>query len=90
MKEHIPNPHKMKRIKGPKLTPEQLRAAKIRVTTFLDEDVLRALKENAQQSGTRYQTLLNQLLRQSLLGGAQTIIDRLEKLEKAVFKKHAA
>ena len=90
MKERIPDPSKMKRIGGPKLTPEQVRSAKVRVTTFLDEDVLLALKEVAQKSGARYQTLLNQLLRQSLIGGAGMIIDRLEKLEQAVFKKRAA
>jgi predicted DNA binding CopG/RHH family protein len=90
MKGRIPNPDKMKRIKGPKLSPAELRSAKIRVTTFLDEDVLGALKEMAEKSGTRYQTLLNQLLRQSLIGGGGTILERLEKLEKAVFKKRAA
>jgi predicted DNA binding CopG/RHH family protein len=90
MKGRIPDPDKMRRIKGPKVTADQLRSAKIRVTTFLDEDVLQALKEMAGKSGARYQTLLNQLLRQSLLGGAGTILERLEKLEKAVFKKRAA
>ena len=90
MKEKIPNPDKMKRVKGPKLSADQMRAAKVRVTTFLDEDVLAALKATAQGSGTRYQTLLNQLLRQSLIGDTKTILERLEKLEKAVFKTRAA
>lgn len=80
----------MKRVKGPKLSAEQMRQAKVRVTTFLDSDVLEALKETAKKSGTRYQTLLNQLLRASLIGGERTIIERLERLEKAVFKDHAA
>ena len=40
MKKKIPDPNKMKRVKGPKLSAEQARAAKVRVTTFLDEDVL--------------------------------------------------
>lgn len=80
----------MKRIKGPKLTQDQFRCAKVRVTTFLDEDVLKALKETAQSSGTRYQTLLNQLLREALIGDTGTILERLERLEKAVFKTHAA
>lgn len=90
MREKIPNPNKMKRVKGPKLTQSQLRSAKVRVTTFLDEDVLKALKETAQASGTRYQTLLNQLLRQALIGDTKTILERLERLERAVFKTNAA
>ncbi|MFH1830241.1 MAG: BrnA antitoxin family protein [Pseudomonadota bacterium] len=90
MKEKIPDPNKMKRVKGPRLSAEQVHTAKIRVTTFLDEDVLQALKETAQGSGTRYQTLLNQLLRQALIGDTKTILERLEKLEKAVFKSRAA
>ena len=90
MSEKIPNPHKMKRIKGPAISVEQLASAKIRVTTYLDEDVLQALKETAQGTGVKYQTLLNQILRQSLIGEARGILERLEKLEKAVFKKQAA
>jgi uncharacterized protein (DUF4415 family) len=90
MKKKFPDPNKMKRVKGPRLSAEQLLTAKIRVTTFLDEDVLQALKETAQGSGTRYQTLLNQLLRQALIGDTKTILERLEKLEKAVFKSRAA
>lgn len=90
MKEQIPNPEKLKRVKGPKLTAEQVRAAKVRVTTFLDEDVLAALKDTAEGSGTRYQTLLNQLLRQALIGDQRTILERIERLEKAVFKRTAA
>lgn len=90
MKKKIPDPNKMKRIKGPKITAEELRSAKIRVTTYLDEDLLEALKETATASGTKYQTLLNQMLRQSLMGDSSTLIDRIAKLEKAVFKKKAA
>lgn len=91
MKEKIPDPNKMKRIKGPKLTRDQIRCAKLRVTTYLDEDVLAALKETAEATGIRYQTLLNQLLRRALLGkSTDNLLDRIEKLEKAVFKKQAA
>jgi len=90
MKRKIPDPNRMKRVKGPKLTEGELRSAKVRVTTFLDEDVLKALKETAKASGTRYQTLLNKLLRQSLIGDKRTILERLERLEKAVFKNNAA
>ena len=90
MRGKIPNPDKMKRVKGPKLTAEQLNRAKVRVTTFLDSDVLEALRKTARSSGTKYQTLLNQLLREALIGDSKTILERLERLEKAVFKNRAA
>lgn len=80
----------MKRVKGPHVSREDLRSAKIRVTTYLDEDVLDALKLLAGKTGGRYQTLLNQLLRQTLVGDSATILERLEKLEKAVFHRTAA
>ena len=90
MKGRIPDPARMKKVKGPKLTPEQMGRAKVRVTTYLDDDVLEALRKTARKSGTKYQTLLNQLLRQSLISDSKTILERLERLEKAVFKDHAA
>lgn len=90
MKKKIPDPSKMKKITGPKMTKYELRGTKVRVTTYLDEDVLIALKELANKSGGKYQTVLNQMLRQILLDDASSIMDRLQKLEKAVFKKQAA
>ena len=39
------------------------RHVKIRVTTMLDEDVLKALKKIASSKGQKYQTILNQVLR---------------------------
>ena len=36
---------------------------KIRISTFLDEDVLLGLKKIATHRGTRYQTLMNTVLR---------------------------
>ena len=36
---------------------------KVRITTFVDEDVLMMLKDYAKQRGSRYQTVLNALLR---------------------------
>lgn len=36
---------------------------KIRISTMIDEDVLIQLKSIAQQKGTKYQTLLNSVLR---------------------------
>jgi hypothetical protein len=39
------------------------RHVKVRVTTMLDEDVLKALKQIASSKGQKYQTILNQVLR---------------------------
>lgn len=90
MKKKIPDPSKMKRITGPTMSKYELRGSKIRVTTYLDKDVLEALKELASKSGGKYQTVLNQMLRQIVFDEATTIVDRLRKLEKAVFNKRAA
>lgn len=61
---------------------------KVRITSFIDGDILVELKERAEQQGTKYQTLLNQLLRQSLKDSA-SLAERLKKLEDAVFRKSA-
>lgn len=90
MREKIPDPNKMKKIKGPKISREELKNAKIRVTTYLDADVVEALKETASSSGGKYQTLLNQILRGSLIGDTPTILERLKKLETEVYKKKRA
>lgn len=86
MKKKIPNPNKMMRILGPRLTKEDLKSSKIRITTYIDEDVLDALKEAALSSGGKYQTFLNQFLRQSLISGSETIFERLDKLEHEISK----
>ena len=36
---------------------------KVRITTFIDEDILLMLKSYAKKNGSRYQTVLNSLLR---------------------------
>lgn len=86
----IPDPKKMKRVKGPKITPKDHLRAKIKITTYIDEDILVALKQRAAETGSKYQTLMNQLLRLALLGGQKDIFERLKRLEKAVFKNNAA
>lgn len=88
-KEKIPNPYKMKRIKAP-LTPEEAARAKIRITTYLDDEVVAALRQLADSSGNKYQTLLNQLLRKALFDENKGLWARIDRLEKAVFKKRAA
>lgn len=61
---------------------------KVRITSFIDGDILAELKARAEQQGTKYQTLLNQLLRQALKDSA-SMAERLKKLEDAVFRKNA-
>lgn len=89
-KEKIPNPYKMKRIKGPVLTEEEFKRAKIRITTHLDEDVLEKLRELARTSGSKYQTVLNQILTDYLFGKKEGLVARIERLEEEVFRKKAA
>lgn len=61
---------------------------KVRITSFIDGDILVELKARADQQGTKYQTLLNQLLRQALKD-SKSVAERLQKLEEAVFRKSA-
>lgn len=86
----IPDPTNMKRITGPRLSKSNLKNAKIRITTYLDQDVLCALRQLAAESGDKYQSVLNQILRQSLLEQKNSLMARLTRLEKAVFRNKAA
>lgn len=61
---------------------------KIRVTTFIDHDVLQELKKTAKKERIGYQTLLNRKLREVVFGDGlphddlfQDIFERLDKLE---------
>lgn len=42
-------------------------AAKIRVNTFIDLDIYKALNKEAERTGIKYQTLLNKYLRAAVL-----------------------
>lgn len=86
----IPDPNKMKRIKGPKLTKKELKQAKVRITTYLDIEILDMLRQLATDAGSKYQSLLNQILRDYFFGKKEGLIARIERLEKEVFKKRAA
>lgn len=67
---------------------------KIRVTTFVDLDVVEALKAEAHKKKMKYQTLLNEILRERMFSeetqsaiivdreAIQKIMERLEKLER--------
>lgn len=89
-KEKIPDPYKMKRIKGFVLTKEQAERAKVRITTYLDNEVLEELRGLANKSGSKYQTMLNQVLRDYLFDEKEGLVARIARLEEAVFNKKAA
>lgn len=76
----------MSRVKGPKLTLSDLRAAKIRITTYLDKEVLEKVRELAQNSGGKYQAVLNQILKDYFFGKKEGLVARITRLEEAVFK----
>lgn len=68
---------------------------KVRITTFVDFDILERLKSEAKREGVGYQTLLNQKLRELVLGesasnayqdSVKEILERLKKLEKSIGK----
>ncbi len=82
----IPDPNTMRRVRGPKLSKQALQSAKIRITTYVDRDVLVRLREAARELGSKYQALLNQILRDYLLGQKQGLSARLARLEAAVFR----
>lgn len=61
--------------------------AKIRVNTWIDGDIVQELKKRAKLENTKYQTLLNNLLRASVFkknASLEDILERLGKLEKKV------
>ncbi len=62
----IPDPKKMKKIKGPILSQKELKTAKIKVTLDLDIDLLSKLQKKAHKTHKNYQALLNQIIRQYL------------------------
>ena len=51
-----------------KITPEEI---KVRITTFIDSDILQALKAQGKELSVGYQTFLNTFLRETLLKRAR-------------------
>lgn len=56
--------------------------AKERITIWLDEEVLDIFRKRAKEEGIKYQTLINQSLRQ--LAHKPSLVERIEFLEKKV------
>lgn len=66
------------------------RFSKVRITTFVDLDILDEIRRLAKKKGEKYQTLLNKLLRESVFPEKKTFKDLEERiliLERAVLKK---
>lgn len=84
-------------IKGPIKSKSQVEAAlkeqqKTLTSIRLDADIVEVAKQKAEEEGVGYLTWLNKKLRQAVLNEsslADELRRRIEKLEKAVFKKKA-
>lgn len=48
------------------------------------------IRQLATEGGGKYQTVLNQILKKALFGESEGLVGRIDRLEKAVFKKQAA
>jgi len=59
---------------------------KIRTTMFLDADLIRAYKKEAQKRGLKYQQLMRDKLRDALRRGTD-VEERLKRLEEKILKR---
>lgn len=62
-----------------------LKQAKVKVTIYLDGDVLENAREIAKKEHVKYQALINSILRKALLHEDQSE-DRIKTLEERVMK----
>ena len=65
-----------------------LKEQKTLTSIRLDSEIIKVAKNRAEAEGVGYLTWLNQKLRSAVLG-EEGLEDRVQKLEKAVFKKKA-
>ena len=74
------------------ISDEVLKGAKIRVTAFVDLDVVKALKEEAGEKGAKYQTLMNQRLREAVFGKQidEELRNEIKEIVKAELAKKSA
>jgi uncharacterized protein (DUF4415 family) len=83
---------KIKYSKIPKLDESYLdtKNHKVRITMWLDGDILEVFRDMAKKSGIGYQTLINNQLRRFTTQPDQgSIEERLERLEQIIKKKRA-
>lgn len=96
-KEKLPDPSKLKWTQGLPWSQKAVREAlkpenvKVRITTYISQDIYEWLKKEADRTGTPYQILLNQKLRQVMEGEQSgTLEARLRRLEEEIRKLKAA
>ena len=58
-----------------------------RISIIIPEDILTAYRKLGSEKGLGYQTVMNQILREYVSSGNESIADRIKRLEKAVFKR---
>lgn len=75
-------------IKSKTQVDEALREQKTLTSIRLDNEIIEVAKKRAKQEGVGYLTWLNKKLRAAILG-EKGLEDRVQKLERAVFKKKA-
>jgi uncharacterized protein (DUF4415 family) len=68
------------------LSPEEFAAKNVkeRITIFIDQEVLDQFREQAEKSGSKYQTLINQALREA--ARKPSLEERIEALENKIKK----
>jgi len=68
------------------------KAKKIKITVNVDEDLLTELRQMAEETGTPYQSLLNKVLKDAVMGkkAEGTRLDRLEREVERLKKKISA
>ncbi len=72
-----------------RIRSKMAKAKKVKITINLDEDVLELVKQQAEESGTPYQSLINRLIRGALIENKEEAkrIDRIERELEALKKK---
>jgi uncharacterized protein (DUF4415 family) len=73
------NPGKTDLIEEDAFDPKNI---KERITIWIDEEVLDGFRRRATEEGTKYQSLINQALRDSLK--QPSLVERVRRLEKKI------
>lgn len=67
------------------LSADDFKNAKWRVTMLIDEGIVDSFRAEAARLGTKYQTLMNEKLRESTKTfGGPSLVERIEKLESTI------
>jgi len=68
---------------------DEARVKKVLKSVRYDSKLLAQVKKLAKAEGIPYQTLMNSLLKAGLEARKTNLIERVERIEKKLFKKHA-